>query len=256
MMKGSQIYYKKVALRNSILLVGLPGIGNVGSLVGEHLKNQLKMEKLGTLYSSHFPHQVVMLKSGGVRLVSNRFYYWKNPAKGKSVNDIIVLIGDVQAMSSEGQYDVNEKVVKFFKKLKGKQIYTIGGYNASNQYIQNPRVFAVTTNKGLQKALIERGVVFGQASGMIWGSAGLILAFAKKYKIDATCLMGETGLLDVDANAAKAVLEILVKHLSLKVDLANIDKIRKETEKMLKTIEELNKREAPAPSPENLTYIR
>lgn len=255
-MKGSKIFYKKVGIRNPILLVGLPGIGNVGSLVGEHLKNQLKMKKFGTLYSAHFPHQVVMLKNGGVRLVSNRFYYWKNPEKGKNISDIIVLLGDVQAMSSEGQYEVNERVVRFFKKLNGKQIYTIGGYNASNQYIQNPKVFAVTTNKQNISSLKEKGVIFGQASGMIWGSAGLILAFAKKYKVDATCLMGETGLLDVDANAAKAVLEVLVKHLQLKVDLANIDKIRKATEKMMKSIEEMNRREAPAPSPENLTYIR
>jgi proteasome assembly chaperone (PAC2) family protein len=91
---------------------------------------------------------------------------------------------------------------------------------------------------------------------MIWGSAGLIVAFAKKYKISGSCIMGETGLLDVDANAAKAVLEVLVKHLNLSVNLDNIDKIRKETEKMLHALDEATKKEEQGANREDITYIR
>lgn len=256
-MHNSKIYYnKKMKPRNPILLVGLPGIGNVGSLVGEHMKNELKAKKFATLYSPHFPHQVIMLKSGGVRLVSNRFYLYKNPSKNKDASDIILLVGDFQALSSEGQYELNEKIVKFFKKLGGKTIFTIGGYNASNQYVQNPRVFAVTTEKKMISPLKANGIIFGQASGMIWGSAGLLLAFAKKYKLVGTCIMGETGMLEVDAHAAKAVLEILTKQLKVKVDLDNLEKISKETEKAMKAMEEAMKKEQQGPSHENFTYIR
>lgn len=256
-MHNSKLYFnKKLKPRNPILLVGLPGIGNVGSLVGEHMKNELKAKKFGTLYSPHFPHQVIMLKSGGIRLVSNRFYLWKNPSKNKDANDIIILVGDFQALSSEGQYEINEKIVKFFKKLGGRTLYTIGGYNASNQYVQNPRVFAVTTEKKMISSLKSNGVVFGQASGMIWGSAGLLLAFAKKHKIAGSCIMGETGMLEVDAHAAKAVLEVLVKHLKIKLDLDNLEKISKETEKAMKAMEEAMKKEQQGPSQDHLTYIR
>ncbi|MGI0141069.1 MAG: proteasome assembly chaperone family protein [Candidatus Micrarchaeales archaeon] len=255
-MNGSKIYYKKsIKPRNPILLVGLPGIGNVGSLVGEHIKNELKANKFATLYSAHFPHQVIMLKSGGIRLVSNRFYHWKNPSKDKNASDLLILVGDFQALSSEGQYEINEKVVNFFKKLGGKMIYTVGGYNTSNQYIQQPRVFAVTTDKSMILQLKNKGIIFGQASGMIWGSAGLLLAFAKKHKLKGTCIMGETGMLDVDAHAAKAVLEVLAKQLNLKLDLENMDKISKETEKMIKAMEEAMKKESQG-NKENLTYIR
>ena len=57
-MKDTKIYYRKVKLNDPILLVGLPGIGNVGNLVAEHLKNELKAKKFATLYSPHFPFQV------------------------------------------------------------------------------------------------------------------------------------------------------------------------------------------------------
>jgi len=66
-MKETKIYYKKVKLRNPVLLVGLPGMGNVGSLVAAHLKNELKAKKFATLLSPHFPYQVMMLKSGAFR---------------------------------------------------------------------------------------------------------------------------------------------------------------------------------------------
>lgn len=250
------MFKKGAKPRNPILIVGLPGIGNVGSLVGEHLKTELKAAKIATIYSSHFPHQVVMLKSGGIRLVSNRIYHWKNASKDAKACDLLILVGDFQALSSEGQYELNEKIVEFVKKMGVKTIYTVGGYSTTNQYIKTPRVFAVTTDKSKIPKLKEVGVVFGEASGMIWGSAGLLLAFAKKHKLSGTCLMGETGMLDVDAHAAKAVLEMLVKHLGIKVNLANMEKISHETEKAIKAMEEAMKKEQQGPSHENFTYIR
>lgn len=251
-MEKSKIYYRKVKLYNPILIVGLPGIGSVGSLVAEHLKNALKAEKFATLVSPHFPHQVIMLPNGKSRIVSNRFYYWKNPKK--KGNDIVILLGDAQAITPEGQYEVNEKIVKFFKSLGGKRIITIGGYNIAERFLQNPRVFGVATTTELIKSLKEKGIIFGVANGAIWGSAGLIIEFAKRYGIEAACLMGETGLVDVDANAAKAVLEKISDILGIKIDLSDIESVKKETEKLIKNIEEAMKGQEP--SKENMTYIR
>src|SRR5271155_3818438 len=123
-MKDTKIFYKKVKFTDPVLIVGLPGIGSVGSLVADHLRNELKAKKFATLYSPHFPYQVIMLNNGNFRLINNRFYYVKGK-KGKS--DIILLLGDAQPMTSEGQYEVNEKIVEFFKHLGGSKIYTIGG---------------------------------------------------------------------------------------------------------------------------------
>ena len=106
-MHGTRIYYNKdIKFKNPIMVVGLPGIGSVGSLVGEYLKNELGAKKFGSLYSSHFMHNTIMLKSGYSRLISNRFYY-KNTKAGQ----IIILLGDTQSGTSEGQYEINEKIV-------------------------------------------------------------------------------------------------------------------------------------------------
>ena len=239
-MKDTKIYYKKVKLNNPVLLVGLPGIGNVGNLVAEHLKNELKAKKFATLYSPNFPFQVLMQKNGSFRLVSNRFYYCKGQ-KGK--RDLVILLGDVQPMTSEGQYDVNERIVEFFQKLGGNTIYTIGGYNlGSNQYVKAPRVFGVGTGASMVAYLKKQGVVTPLSNGTpIWGSAGMIVAFSKKHGLDAACIMGETGMLDVDANSAKAVLQVLSKMLGLGIDLKNIEKLKADTEKLLQEMEDATK---------------
>ena len=257
-MNRTTIYYKKgTKLKDPVLVVGLPGIGNVGSLVGEHIKNEADAKRIAVLYSPSFPHQVIMGKNGGMRMVSNRFYHFKNK-KGRS---FLVLVGDVQAGTPRGQYEVNEKIVRFFKSLGGKTIYTIGGYSMSGQYVQKPRVFGVANNKKMREGLSKYGVQFGSVGGTIWGSAGLIPAIARRYGLDGACIMGETGMLDIDANAAKAVLEILRKVMGIDINLENIEKIKKETEKMLKDMESAQKGiqeggPTGAPHQETFSYIR
>lgn len=230
------IINKQVKLNKPVLIVGLPGIGSVGKLIAEHLRREFKPDKIATLYSPHFPHQVVMLKSGGIRLVGNRFYL----LKGKGVKrDIVLLTGETQAVSPEGQYEVNYQIVKFFKEqLKGGFIYTLGGYSASRSVSDHPKVYANVTRKEIIPQFKNSGLVFGKSRGMILGSAGLILAFAKMAKIDGICMMGETSFLDVDAAAAKAVLKLLAKELNLEINMANLDKMIEKTAKAIKELEQ------------------
>ncbi|MGI0133541.1 MAG: PAC2 family protein, partial [Candidatus Micrarchaeaceae archaeon] len=205
--------------------------------VVDHMRKELGAAKFATLYSDHFPHQVIMLKNGGVRLVNNRFYYIKS--KSKAGSDIVLLTGDVQAVTPEGQYEVNSKIVEFFKdKLKGTFIYTVGGYSIAQGIVKTPRVFANVTRKEVISQFKGLDIKFGESKGIIWGSAGLIIAFAKMRGIGGICLMGETAFLEVDANAAKAVIATLSKKLSLEIKTANLDKIIKKTNHALQGMEQ------------------
>ncbi|VVB77016.1 PAC2 family protein [uncultured archaeon] len=235
-MEGTKIFYKKMRFRAPILIVGLPGMGNVGDLVAKHLRTELKAKKFATLYSAHFPFQVLMFKDGKFRMVSNRFYYYADP-KGK--HDIILLLGDTQPGDSVGQYAVNERIVEFFKMLGGKTVYTIGGYSLGNQYVKEPRVFGVGTDERMRDYLKKQGVVLPLADlTPIFGSAGMVVAFSKRHGLAGACIMGETGMVEVDANSAKAVLQVLSRMLGIKVNLGSIEKIKANTEKLLKDMEE------------------
>lgn len=227
-----------IKINKPILIVGLPGIGNVGKLVTEHLKKEFNAEKFATLYSPHFPHQVVMLKNGGLRLVNNRFYLIK--AKKPSSSDIILLTGDVQAVTPEGQYDVNSAIINYFKdELDGRFVYTVGGYNIGEGVMPGtkPRVFGNATDKKVMDQFKGTEVIFGKSKGFIYGSAGLIIAFAKMRKVEGVCLMGETSFLDVDASAAKVVVIQLARKLDLKINTENLDKIIDKTAKAVRELE-------------------
>ncbi|MEM0200810.1 MAG: proteasome assembly chaperone family protein [Candidatus Micrarchaeaceae archaeon] len=257
-MEKTKIFYdKKIKLKNPTLLVGLPGIGSVGSLVAEHIKNETKAQKFGVLYSPFFPPHVIMEKNGTVRMLSNRLYHFKN----KKGNSIIILLGDTQPITTKGQYAVNGRVAKFFKKIGGKTVYTVGGYNISNSYVEKPRVFGVASSTKIINKLKNDGIIFGNASGSIFGAAGLLPVLSSKFGLDSACIMGETGLLEIDANAAKAVLEKLNKVLEINISPSNLDKIKKETEKLMKELEDTSKQnpeqlQGMPQHKDNLTYIR
>jgi len=52
-------YTEKPELKNPIFVEGLPGIGNVGKLAAEHLKDELDAKKFAYLYSKFLPPQVL-----------------------------------------------------------------------------------------------------------------------------------------------------------------------------------------------------
>ena len=100
---------KKPKLNNPLLIEGLPGIGNVGKLAVEHLIDSVKATKFAELYSKDFPPQVFINIDGTVKLVNNEFYYWK--AKKRNQRDLVLLTGDYQGLSSQGQYELVEKIL-------------------------------------------------------------------------------------------------------------------------------------------------
>jgi uncharacterized protein (TIGR00162 family) len=244
-------------LKNPVLIEGLPGIGLVGKLAADHMIKELKAEKIAELYSPHFPHQVLMLKNGIIRMLKNKFYLWRNPDPNGS--DIIILVGDVQAITSEAQFEVCGATLDYFKSLGGKTIYTLGGYG-TGKVVGNPKVFGSATHKSIIKQYEAHGVIFGEAHGSIIGAAGLLLGIGKLQGLNGVCLMGETHGGYVDAKSAQSVLEVLSKILNVPIDLAKLKHRAKESERFMKKMENEAKKSAMAGSlPMNndeISYIR
>lgn len=248
------IISKTVKLRDPILIEGLPGIGLVGKLAAEHMIKELGAVKFAELYSGHFPHQVLMLRKGIMRMLKNKFYY----VKGKK-RDIIIVVGDVQAVTPESQFAVCGEILDFFGKQGGKTIYTLGGYGIG-KVIEKPRVFGAATHMTKVKELKKYGIVFGEAKGSIIGAAGLLLGLGKLRGMSGACIMGETHGGYVDAKSAQSVLEVLSKVLDIKINLAKLEERAKESERFMKRIEKEAEKQKQvqegAITGKDLTYIR
>jgi len=256
-MKDTTIKEKtKVKLKNPVLIEGLPGLGMVGKIAARYLIKQLKAKKFAELYSPHFPYYVVVNKRGSVRLLRGEFYFWKNEA---GENDIIVLIGDHQAQTIEGQYEVSGRILDFAEEHAVKTIFTMGGYRRAEK--EAPRVMVVSTSPELLGKASRAGAMVSPAGNPIVGTAGLLLGLAKFKNIEALCLLGETRGYLPDPSAAKSVLDVLQKTLGVEFDLSGLDKeierSKEIAEKMQKIEEERRTyaREMRKEEEERITYI-
>jgi len=226
----------KVEFKNPVLIEGLPGLGMVGRIATRFLIKQLKAKKLAELYSPHFPYYVLVSKNGSARLLRGDFFYWKNKARK---NDLILLTGDSQAQTIEGQYDITNRILDFAQENGVKMIVTIGGYRKE---VETPKVVAVSTNPELLKKALEADAVTSPAGNPIVGTAGLLLGLAQFRNIDALCLLGETRGYLPDPKAAKSALEVLQKILEIEVDLSGLDGEIEKSEKIVEKMQEIEKR--------------
>lgn len=253
-MKETTIVEKeKIKSKNAVLVIGLPGIGLIGRVVGRYLAEELKTKKCADLFSPHFPHQVFMTKKGGLRLINNRFYF----LKGKKY-DLLLLTGDIQAMSTVGQYEVANAIIEYAKKCGVKLIITVGGYS-TGKISEQRRIFGAANSKKLLSRFKKFNIVFGESRGSIVGAAGLIPALAKLQKIDGICLMGETHGGYVDVSSAKNIVMMLSNFLGFQLEVKKLEAKAKESEKVLKKIEEEIEKNVITPyepGKKSVSYIR
>src|SRR2546428_8135418 len=160
-------YLEHPKLNDPIFIEGLPGIGNVGKLAAEHLKDELKAVKFAEMFSKSFPPQVLVQEDGVVKLVNNEFHY----VKRHGGRDLVILVGDYQGLTPEGQYELSDRVLKEITGLGVKLAYTLGGCGMGRM-VTKPRVLGAATDLDLVKEMEKHGVVFSRRQP----GAGLVAA--------------------------------------------------------------------------------
>jgi len=246
-------FSSKPKLKEPILIGGLAGMGYVGKLAAEHLVAELHAEKFAEIYSPYFPPHVHVGENGLVRAVKDEFY-WASP----DGLDTIILVGDVQATSPEGHYEVAEKILDVSEQFRVKRIFTLGGYATGRYPRGRPKVIWVVSHPELLDAYRERGAMVEHGGGPIVGASGLLIGLGKARDMQGVCLLGETHGMVVDHRSAQSVLEVLSNILGIKVDMAALEHRAKETERLLTRIRreiETRARREKRKAEEELWYI-
>ncbi len=250
----------QVELRDPILVEGLPGVGNVGKLAADYLREQLGAKPLATVYSKFFPPQVYVSEEGIIRLVSNDLYYWRAPASAH--HDVLILGGDYQGISPEGQYEITHRVLDYCHGLGVREVFTLAGF-AQGRVVETPRVLGAATLPTRVESLKKHGVVFSRndPGGGLIGASGLFLGLGRLFGMEGACLMGETSGYFVDPRSAEAVLKVLGRVLEVPIDFAALEAKAQEIDRIAQKIHEAEQRTAeptsatgPA-SREDLGYI-
>jgi uncharacterized protein len=245
-------------LKDPVLVEGLPGVGNVGKLAADYLRDKLKATPFATLYSKFFPPQVFVSEEGIIRLVSNDLSYSRGNGAGQ--RDIVLLNGDYQGISPEGQYELSHRVLEVAHELGVKEVYTLAGF-AQGHLVETPRVLGAATSTERIEALKKFGVVFSRndPGGGLIGASGLFLGLGRVFDMEGVCLMGETSGYFVDPRSAEAVLKVLGKVLRLNVDLADLQAKAREIDRIAQKVHEAERAQTETPAApqtrEDLGYI-
>ena len=251
---------KKVQLKDTILLVGLPGIGLVGKIAVDYLSKQVKPEKIAEVLSDSFPPSI-HTKDSKIFLIKDEIFYFN--FKGK---DFLILSGPVQPTldfkvgSSHEHYEFAETLISFFKGIGVTEVITMAGLNVGdNRLNKKPDVIVAGTDDEILNVWKKVGAKEDKKEGLISGAAGLLVGIAKLHGIKGACLMGETNpqLVYGDQGSAKQVIELVSKRFDLKVKMKSIEKDAKSIEKAFKELTTNLQQQEPEEKIDGcLTYVR
>lgn len=239
------------SLTDPVLIEGLPGVGNVGTLVAEHLIEELDSTLIARVHTEHFPPQVT-IEDTRAELTASELY-----AVDLDGRDAIVLTGDHQPQTPEGHYRVTEAYLDVAERFGVDHVYAIGGV-PTGELIDEYEVLAVVTADDLEEPLSDAGAVFreGEPAGGIIGVSGLLLGLGERRGFTAACLMGETSGYLVDPKSASRIIDVLGELLSFEVDMSSMDERAEEMEAVMQRLQEFEAQaDIEVPGDEDLRYI-
>lgn len=183
------------AIRNTkdaTLIVGVPGVGNVGMIVLKYLINNLKPTKMYTFFSYCLPNSAYVTPDQTVRRPELALYH-----KRIGKRDYFFLTGDVQPIESGSSYAFVDKVLNIAKIYKVTTVLSICGIGIPAY--NKDRIGIHCTGNNLAAigkiADVYAGVntnVYGLI-GPIAGVSGVMLTSAARYGMDSVCLLGESS---------------------------------------------------------------
>jgi len=217
--KTTIIEIEKINPKKAVLIEGLPGLGLVGKIASEYLIKQLNARKVAEVYSPHFAHYVTVDSEGSLRLLRLEFYYWSN-SKGNC--DLILLTGDCQPQTIEGQYEVADAIFDYAIRNNVDLIITLGGYQ--KEVREEPKIFASATNRELLERAMKLGAKSSPSGSPVIGAAGILVGLARFKGIDALCLLAETYGHRPDPRASKSLLNLLAEMLQFNIDFSDLER--------------------------------
>jgi hypothetical protein len=244
-------FYREPKLDKPDMLASWPGIGNIGLIAIDALRNQIHAEELGEIepWDFFYPKKIT-IRAGilqDMEFPSSKFYYRRLAKK-----DLIIFQGEEQPadagrMYAEGRkgYQMANLVLDVAEKFGCQRIYTSGAAVALTHHSLKPRVWSVASRDDLNREMRSYGniILMGETEGWgdhgsITGLNGLLLGMAKKRGFETVCLMGEIPDYLAAApfpypHASKSVLEVLAKILGIEVNYSALDQMASQVDEVL-----------------------
>jgi proteasome assembly chaperone (PAC2) family protein len=248
--------YKEPKLENPVMVASWPGIGNIGIIAVDTLRNMLEAEELGEIepWDFFYPKKV-LIRNGllkDLEFPTSKFYFKRTGKK-----DLLFFVGEEQPAYggrayAEGRkaYQMANLVLDIAQKFGCRRVYTSGAAVAPIHHTSVPKVWAVPNNKSLldevktyENTVLMADIEGREGQGSISGLNGLLLGVARKRGIEAICVMGEIpvylqGFPFPYPKASKSVLEVLTAVLGVEIDMDKLTGFSKQSDSQIEQLYE------------------
>ena len=191
---------------DEMLLVAMPGVGDVGKLAIDAVNSELDAEPIARLLHPALP-PLATLDDNGL-LIPPHILLSRINLDGKIV---YTLTGNAQPMSSEGQFEMANKVLELFS---GGEILVLAGMAAGPD---RKEIFTICSSADYRIELEKMGVDVRRdepKAGVI-GMAALITAIGPIKNVKTSCTIATTVGNSADPVASQLLLETVRKWWSL-----------------------------------------
>jgi proteasome assembly chaperone (PAC2) family protein len=224
---GVYVRFKRRVDPGKPLVVGLPGMGRVGYIVANYLLEKLGGLEVAEVYSIFFPPQLVIGEDAVGGLFTGRIY-----DTGKA----LIFTADTQPQSPEGQNAVSKKVIEVLAR-RGLTLVLAAAAYVVPHVGRERRVYVVGTDRETLERFTSMGAI-ALRGGVISGINGIIVGWGRYYGIPGAVLLGETWapiveVGEADFRAAKYVVNLIGKFLSVELDLSELDEYAVNVEKRI-----------------------
>ena len=240
--------YEEPDLKNTTMICGWAGIGNVGLVAVSTLRSLVRARELGEVepYGYFEPSEVEIVDGliEQMQFPTTRFYSHQRRDGG----DLILLVGEQQPADEQKAYEMASEVLDVAERFGCRRIYTSAASVTTIHHMSKPRVWTVPNTPALLSEVRRYGntVVMSEVDdadgeGLISGLNGLLLGVARSRQIDAVCLMGEVPYYLQGApwpypKASRSVLEVLARVLNLQLDLSELEEMSAKVEANIEQI--------------------
>ncbi len=190
----------------SILLVGIPGPGLIGTLSVTYIIHSLKMKLVGEI--SHPDLSSILFIDNGELLGPVRSY-----KKGK----LFAVLSDVP-IDDELASGFAESIIDFSKKNNIDFIIIFNGLHVAERNLSNLKTYGLVTKQSLEKILYENEIP-KFLSGMITGPDATILSILKNAPIPTLVLYTECNFFFPDPESAMHTIKTISRMLKQEIDL-------------------------------------
>jgi proteasome assembly chaperone (PAC2) family protein len=193
--KFSEVFFEELyepSKERPVFIIGITGIGEVGRIIVEIIKELTDAQLLCRVYSPYFPDQV-QIEDGVYELLHYEIHHAKTGGR-----DVFLLSGDFQPDFTipESSYTVAEGIVDYIVNLGCRRILVVDGF-------MNSKDIAVTSNDSdILSKLIKAGAK--PYRGYISGLAGLILGLSA-LRGDVICVGVLAGCRNVKGDKAASL---------------------------------------------------